>query len=40
MPPDAGCDRAQAMSGVALLIVEEKLLADRLFKKTALTCSW
>jgi len=28
------------MSDTALLIEEEKLLADRLFKKTVLTCSW
>jgi D-arabinose 5-phosphate isomerase GutQ len=40
MPPDAGSDRTQAMSGVALLIVEEKLLAGRLFEETGLTCSW
>jgi hypothetical protein len=40
MPPHARCDRAQAMSGVAPLIVEKKLLANRLFKKTVPTCSW
>jgi hypothetical protein len=40
MPPDAGCARAQAMSGVAVSVVEEELLADRLFKETVFTCSW
>jgi hypothetical protein len=40
MPPYARSDRAQAMSGVALLIVEKELLPDRLFEKTLLTCSW
>ena len=40
MPPDAGSDRAQAMSSMAVAIVEEKLLADRLFKQIVLTCSW
>jgi hypothetical protein len=40
MPPHAGRHRTQAMSGVALLIVEEELLADRLFKQTVSTCSW
>jgi hypothetical protein len=40
MPPDAGCDRAQAMSGVTVLIVKEELLAERLFKETVSTCSW
>jgi hypothetical protein len=40
MPPDAGSNRAQAMSGMAVLIVEKKLLADHLFKETVLTCLW
>jgi hypothetical protein len=40
MPPDAGCDRAQAMSGVAVLVVEEELFADGVFEETVLTCSW
>jgi len=40
MPPHARSDGAQAMSGVLVLIVEEKLLADRLFKETVFTCSW
>ncbi len=40
MPPDARSDRAQAMSDMALLIVEEKLLTERLFKETVLTRSW
>ncbi|HTC60976.1 MAG TPA: hypothetical protein VK691_12795 [Solirubrobacteraceae bacterium] len=40
MPPDARRDRAQAMSGVTVLIVEEKLLADRLFKQSVSTCLW
>ncbi|HTC58662.1 MAG TPA: hypothetical protein VK691_00915 [Solirubrobacteraceae bacterium] len=40
MPPDAGRDWAQAMSGVAVLIVEEELLADRLFKELVSTRSW
>ena len=40
MLPDAGRDRAQAMSSMAVLIVEKKLLTYRLFKQTVLTCSW
>jgi hypothetical protein len=40
MPPDAGRDRAQAMSSMAVLIVEKKLRANRLFEETVLTCSW
>jgi hypothetical protein len=40
MPPDAGSNRTQTMSDMALLIIEEELLTDRLFKKTVLTCSW
>lgn len=40
MPPDAGCDRAQAMSDVAVSIVEEELLAELLYKETVFTCSW
>jgi hypothetical protein len=39
MPPDAGSGRAQAMSGMAVSIVEEELLANRLFNQTVLTCS-
>ncbi len=29
-----------SVSGVAVSIVEEELLADRLFKETVFTCSW
>jgi hypothetical protein len=40
MPPDTGSNRAQAMSDMVLLIVEQQLLADCLFNETVLTCSW
>jgi hypothetical protein len=40
MPPDAGSDRAQTMSGMAASIVEEELLANRLFEETVSACSW
>ena len=40
MPPDARRDRTQAMSDVALLIVEEKLLADGLLDEAISACSW
>jgi hypothetical protein len=39
MPPNAGRDRAQAMSDLAVSIVDEELLADRLYQETLLTRS-